>query len=134
MQIATAAKKKNLISLTPLIDIVFILLVFFMLVTNFTRYSYISMNISQDESDNIEIKSSSIIGLSATGEIHHDYKETTLGSLEEIINNKLMNNSHHMFFVKPSSKSKLDDTLAVIDLISIYAPENFTLLQDEMGM
>lgn len=48
MRIQATPRRKNIISLTPLIDIVFILLVFFMLTSSFTRQT--SVDIQQSES------------------------------------------------------------------------------------
>ncbi|MGK0476314.1 MAG: biopolymer transport protein ExbD, partial [Oleispira sp.] len=47
MVLSEKPKQRNLISLTPLIDVVFILLVFFMLTSSFVEWKFIDLGIGE---------------------------------------------------------------------------------------
>ena len=49
MKLTTSTTKRPQISLTPLIDVVFILLIFFMLVTKMTKHQSFDIDLPQDE-------------------------------------------------------------------------------------
>ena len=50
---------------------------------------------------------------------------------EEMIQTKVSSNSKHVFLVKPDPRTTLDKTLEVMDLIAVYTPQGFSLLQDK---
>ncbi len=53
----TQPRRRNMISLTPLIDVVFILLLFFMLSSNFTRWHQINVqSVTSSESQTPELR------------------------------------------------------------------------------
>ena len=89
MQIAEVRKQRSLISLTPLIDVVFILLVFFMLVTDFARFSTVSLSVAQDESAVDINQTSSIVQISRTGELRFDQEEIRFSQLTAYAKEKL---------------------------------------------
>lgn len=54
MLLNTQHKSKNIVSLTPLIDVVFIMLLFFMITSNFTQISQLEVNTSAQGGDSID--------------------------------------------------------------------------------
>ncbi len=130
MQISTVHNKRTLISLTPLIDVVFILLVFFMLATNLSRYASVSLNVVQDEEVMDLEQTSSIIEISSKGKIHFDQNEVELSKLKELIQKKLQKNSKHIFFIKPTEQTTIQNTILVLDELVPIAPNNISFLRD----
>ena len=130
MQIAAIHKQHNLISLTPLIDVVFILLVFFMLVTDFARFSIVTLNVAQDKSAVDTRQTSSIVQISSTGELRFDHKEIRFSQLTGYVKAKLAANKHHIFFIQPDDDTPLQDTVFVLDELGTLAPENISFLRD----
>ena len=62
MTMKKISKKKNLrINIIPLIDIIFLMLVFFMLATNFYEKRDIEFSIEKDISENSELKETIVI-------------------------------------------------------------------------
>lgn len=66
MNMPELERKKQLISLTPLIDIVFILLVFFMLASTFSQWSYIAVSISEDGETSLSVPQQTLLGVKAS--------------------------------------------------------------------
>ncbi len=130
MQISTVHNKRTLISLTPLIDVVFILLVFFMLATNLSRYASVSLNVVQDEEVMDLEQTSSIIEISSKGKIHFDQNEVEISKLKKLIQKKLQKNSKHIFFIKPTEQTTIQNTILVLDELVPIAPNNISFLRD----
>lgn len=126
---AVALKSKRKcrgISLTPLIDVVFILLVFFMLATNFEKYRTVEMlppaegkpQQVQQKPDNLLVE---VIG-------KDQYKvasETlTLADLQE----KLVDKKNHKVLIKTTNTASLQDLIILLDMTGILALEKVSLL------
>lgn len=130
MQISIAHKKRNLISLTPLIDVVFILLVFFMLVTSLSRYASVSLNVAQDEEAMDLQQTSSIIEISSQGKTYFDQNEVEISKLKELAEKKFQKNYKHIFFIKPTEQTTIQNTILVLDELVPIAPNNISFLRD----
>lgn len=59
--IQTQPQKNRWISLTPLIDVVFILLMFFMLTTQFSRYSVMNITVANSSDSNASVVTSDTV-------------------------------------------------------------------------
>lgn len=55
MKLTISTTRRPQISLTPLIDVVFILLIFFMLVTKMTKHQSFDINLPQDEHQSVPV-------------------------------------------------------------------------------
>ena len=95
-------EKKELISIniTPLIDIVFLLLVFFMLATSFIQKSTIEVNLNSGKSQIAEKKNVVTIILKKNGDISLNSKLIELSSIKKEIKNKLNQNAAYIFLIK----------------------------------
>ena len=133
MKVDLVTKKTAAISLTPLIDIVFILLVFFMLVTNLTQFSSVKLNLDPDDHEANEIKSSSIINVKHNGDLYHNHKKVVFEELNLIVEKMINTDAEHIFFIQPEPTVNLGQTLSIIDLVAQYGPQNFSLLQDNIN-
>ncbi len=75
-------KPQVMFNLTPLIDVVLILLIFFMLTTTFIYQSGININPPEAKSAAPEVKHALIISVTESGRIYLDNKEVFLYNLE----------------------------------------------------
>lgn len=131
MRITAVTNKRNLVNLTPLIDVVFILLIFFMLVTNFTRHAGITLNVAQEE-DVVDLQqTSSLIKISAAGTLYFNQQETDLEQLVGLVKENLSNNAKHIFFIQPADDLPLQNTILVLDELIPVASKNISFLRDE---
>ena len=133
MQIAEDSKKRNLISLTPLIDVVFILLIFFMLVTDFAKFSIVTLSVAQSETVTAVPQTSSVVRISTNGELRFDDQAINFSELVELASRKLAANPQHVFFIRPENDTLLQDTVFVLDELVPLAPDNISFLHDLTG-
>ncbi len=130
MQIAENSKKRNLISLTPLIDVVFILLIFFMLVTDFAKFSIVTLSVAQSETVTAVPQTSSVVRISTNGELRFDNQAINFSELVELASRKLATNHQHVFFIQPEDDTPLRDTVFVLDELVPLAPDNISFLHN----
>lgn len=130
MQIAEDSKKRNLISLTPLIDVVFILLIFFMLVTDFAKFSIVTLSVAQSETVTAVPQTSSVVRISVNGELRFDDLAINFSELVELASRKLAANHQHVFFIQPEDDTPLRDTVFVLDELVPLAPDNISFLHN----
>tara|TARA_B110000238_G_scaffold137703_1_gene148408 strand:+ start:123 stop:527 length:405 start_codon:yes stop_codon:yes gene_type:complete len=132
MQLFTKEKKNIEINVAPLIDIVFLLLIFFMLASEFTDFKTIDM-VSPSQI-NKEINKSNlpiIIELSENGNINIDSKEVKFNELPGIINKKLNNKKDNKVVVSTANETKVNVLIKVVDTIRKLGIENIALITKE---
>ena len=132
MQLFTKEKKNIEINVAPLIDIVFLLLIFFMLASEFTDFKTIDM-VSPSQK-NKEINKSDlpiIIELSENGIININSKEVKFNELPGIINKKLNNKKDNKVVVSTPTETKVNVLIKVVDTIRKLGIENIALITKE---
>ena len=128
-----AKKKKNIeINVAPLIDIVFLLLIFFMLTSEFTDFKTIDMISPNQSSTNIQNNDLPIIiNLSENGLIEIDKIEIKLEDLSETIQMKLLNSNNKKIVISTLNKTKINNLIIVVDTIRSLGIENIALITKE---
>ena len=128
-----AKKKKNIeINVAPLIDIVFLLLIFFMLTSEFTDFKTIDMISPNQSNTNIQKNDLPIIiNLSENGLIEIDKIEVKLEDLSETIQMKLLNSKNEKIVISTLNKTKINNLIIVVDTIRSLGIENIALITKE---
>ena len=127
-------EEKELISIniTPLIDIVFLLLVFFMLATSFIQKSTIEVNLSSGETVQIENqKNNVVLILNKTGKI---YLNNKLISISNIKNEKIKiidNKPEQKFLIKSHKKIAVQKVIRLIEEVRLAGTDNIKLVNLE---
>ena len=126
-------KKKNIeINVAPLIDIVFLLLIFFMLTSEFTDFKTIDMISPNQSNTNIQKNDLPIIiNLSENGLIEIDKIEIKLEDLSETIQMKLLNSNNKKIVISTLNKTKINNLIIVVDTIRSLGIENIALITKE---
>jgi len=126
-------KKKNIeINVAPLIDIVFLLLIFFMLTSEFTDFKTIDMISPNQSSTNIQNNDLPIIiNLSENGLVEIDKIEIKLEDLSETIQMKLMNSKNKKIVISTLNETKINNLIIVVDTIRSLGIENIALITKE---
>ena len=126
-------KKKNIeINVAPLIDIVFLLLIFFMLTSEFTDFKTIDMISPNQSSTSIQNNDLPIIiNLSEDGLIEIDKIEIKLEDLSETIQMKLMNSKNKKIVISTLNETKINNLIIVVDTIRSLGIENIALITKE---
>ena len=122
-------EKKELISIniTPLIDIVFLLLVFFMLATSFIQRSTMEVNLSSGTSQIIEKKNVITIILKKDGNISLNTKLIDLLNIKKEITKKLEQNSNYIFLIKCHKKVEVQKIIRLIEEIRLAGTNKIQL-------
>ena len=123
-------EKKELISIniTPLIDIVFLLLIFFMLATSFIQKSTIEVNLSSGTSQSIEKKNVITIILKKDGNISLNTKLIDLLNIKKEITKKLEQNSNYIFLIKCHKKVEVQKIIRLIEEVRMAGTDKIQLI------
>ena len=126
-------KKKNIeINVAPLIDIVFLLLIFFMLTSEFTDFKTIDMISPNQSNANIQKNDLPIIiNLSEKGIIEIDKSEIKLEELSETIQMKLLNSKNNKIIISTLNETKINNLIILVDTIRNLGIENIALITKE---
>lgn len=132
MAILTKKKKNIEINVAPLIDIVFLLLIFFMLTSEFTDFKTIDMISPNQSSTSIQKNDLPIIiNLSEDGLVEIDKIEIKLEDLSETIQMKLLNSNNKKIVISTLNKTKINNLIIVVDTIRSLGIENIALITKE---
>ena len=123
-------EKKELISIniTPLIDIVFLLLVFFMLATSFIQKSTMEVNLSTGKSQIAEKKNIVTIILKKNGDISLNSELIELSSIKKEIKKKLDQNAAYTFLINSHKKVKVQRIIRLIEEIRLAGANKIQLI------
>ena len=106
------------INVAPLIDIVFLLLIFFMLASEFTDFKTIDLVSPIESNTNIEItKLPIIINLSESGTIHVNSETIEKNNLSNFLKTTLTENSSKKVVINTDENTKINLLIDIIDII-----------------
>ena len=127
-------EEKELISIniTPLIDIVFLLLVFFMLATSFIQKSTIEVNLSSGETVQIENqKNNVVLILNKTGKIYLNNKLISISNIKDEIIKIIDNKPEHKILIKSHKKIAVQKVIRLIEEVRLAGTDNIKLVNLE---
>lgn len=127
-------EEKELISIniTPLIDIVFLLLVFFMLATSFIQKSTIEVNLSSGETIQIENqKNNVILILNKKGQVYLNNKLINISNIKNEIIKIIDNKPEHKILIKSHKKIAVQKVIRLIEEVRLAGTDNIKLVNLE---
>ena len=127
-------EEKELISIniTPLIDIVFLLLVFFMLATSFIQKSTIEVNLSSGKTIKIDNeKNTAIVILNKKGLIYLNNKLINVTNIRKEINNIVEKNPKYRILIKSHKKIPVQKVIRLIEEVRLAGTDNIKLVNLE---
>ena len=131
MEISEEPKQRNLISLTPLIDVVFILLVFFMLASSFVEWKFIELGITKSETVALDITSQSFITVGFDEQYTLNEEQLSLEIIVSRVNHQIRQQLDHPVLIKPANDLPLQQLVTVLDAVGKVAGSNISLIKDE---
>lgn len=125
MQLSSPRRRRPLVSLTPLIDVVFILLVFFMLATNFADWRSLTLSASAATTGGSASSTSdaTIVGIGVDGAVTLDGEPVALQALSV----RLSVRRDDRILVRPEDDTPLQHIVSVLDLLEVAGIDNATL-------
>ena len=115
MQLKKPKRPIHLLNVTPLIDVVFILLVFFMLATSFAQYRLIGVDTPQETEISRDEQGSVVILLTADGGMEFDGEPIDPAALEASIQGVLAIDPLRGFLVRPEAGVSLQTAVTAFD-------------------
>ena len=131
MNFSKSHTKRPLISLTPLIDVVFILLIFFMLASSFTEWEFIKLGLGEPESLPNVAKSQSLITVDFEARYTLNGEKLSLETIAHKINEQVRLQGDHPVLIKPVDDLPLQQIVTILDRIGEMAGANISLVKDE---
>ena len=104
------------ISLTPIIDVVFILLIFFMLATNFQNFNKTDINLTKSSAaSTVTDKKVFIIAFDDNSNFKLGNQDMTMEQIKEKILYETKSDQNYAVVVKPEDNTKFQTTLYVLE-------------------
>lgn len=103
------------VNISPLIDMVFLLLIFFVVTTSFVKESGIEVSRSTASTAEIKEKASVMIGVSTEGEIYMEGKKVDVRSVRGLVERALAEDPEAGIVVVADKGSKTGDVVRVMD-------------------
>lgn len=137
MQFKRQVKDEDGINLTPLIDVVFLLLIFFMVSTTFTKETHLKLNLPEAEGEvqpelpeKIEVVINASGGYSVNGE---GLVNTQLKTLMAAIEQKGQGNTDLPFVITADAKVPYESVMAAMDAAGRLGYVNISMTAKKPG-
>lgn len=127
MQFGQQRSTARLISLTPLIDVVFILLIFFMLTTSFLDWRSVDLSITSGVGTAESADRAILIDLLADGSMTVGSSPVTIRALPAILKIKLEGNREQRVVIRSEPGVPLQRAIDALDLIRSTGAINVSL-------
>ena len=124
---ADAPRRRNLIGLTPLIDVVFILLVFFMLTSSFLQWRAIDLATPGAAGDGGGMKGAMLVVVGQDG-LRLGSQSLTLAGVVERVSARLSDNPDQRVFVRADEGVPLQAAVTVLDGLRAAGTQNLSLI------
>lgn len=132
MEIQGLTSRHKTPNLTPLIDIVFLLLVFFMLTAHFVKDQSLDIALPEaDSAENFEEQDALEIVINNEGEILVDEKMIKSDELEASMQQALQGRSNKQVILRGDKNSKLDLTVQVMDAARKAGAESLDIITSQ---
>ena len=129
----SGSKSKIRVNLTPLIDVVFILLIFFMLVSSFSQWRELPLELSTATSVSNSNPSISFVVLQRTEVISLNKQAITLKELLETLSAKLAVDAKHKIMLRAEQGVPLQQLISVLEKLKALAANNVSLAKNEVS-
>ena len=129
MDLGIPSPPKRKVSLTPLIDVVFILLLFFMLASSFIEWREIDLNVASNKSSVLQDNPPLVVRVTHDG-LTLKGKQLSSQAFIEKISVLLQNNSELIVVLRPQTTIPLQQIVTLLDLIREQGVKNVSFARD----
>ena len=113
--ISSAVAEEEDINLTPMLDVVFILLIFFIVTANFIKETGLEVNRPDAETSNIQENAAILIAIGATNDIWIDGRRVDVRQVKANITKLLADNPQGSVVIQADEKAQADAIIQVMD-------------------
>lgn len=121
---------KRIVGLTPLIDVVFILLVFFMLVSNFNQFNAIAVNApAPSAGQDSKMEGALLIRLNEYGEIDIAGRPVAWDEVAALVKKALAERPEQQVLIKPHAELAIQEVVNLLDELALIGVSHFSFLR-----
>ncbi|MEO1955995.1 MAG: biopolymer transporter ExbD [Gammaproteobacteria bacterium] len=113
--ISSAVAEEEDINLTPMLDVVFILLIFFIVTANFIKEPGLEVNRPDAETSSIQENAAILIAIGSTNDIWIDGRRIDVRQVKANITKLLADNPKGTVVIQADEKATADSIIAVMD-------------------
>jgi len=114
-------------NMAPLIDMIFILLIFFLVTTSFVRESGVEVQRPVAQTAKTKDQATMIIGIDAQGHVHMDGKRVDLRSVRALMERHLMEAPKGSVIIAADRHSRTDTLIQVLDACRLAGAKNISV-------
>lgn len=127
MQFGQPRPSGRLISLTPLIDVVFILLVFFMLASSFLDWRTVDLSVSSGVGAETSTQRAILVSLRSDGSVAVGSEPVATQTLRSVMTEKLADSSEQLVVIRSDPGVPLQRAVDTLDLVRSIGATNVSL-------
>jgi biopolymer transport protein ExbD len=116
MRVRRRPRDLTLLNVTPLIDVVFILLVFFMLTTNFARFRLIGIDTPEEREVLMDATAAVVIAVRADGTLAYDGETASADEVSRKVAGLVAIDPGRTFLVRPDKGVTMQEALDAFQL------------------
>jgi biopolymer transport protein ExbD len=121
------------VNMSPLIDMVFLLLIFFVVTTSFVKESGIEVSRSTASTAEVKEKASVMIGVSSEGEVYMEGKQVDVRSVRGLVERALAEDPEAGVVVVADKGSETGDVVKVMDQCRLAGAASVSLAAKREG-
>lgn len=115
------------LDITPMLDIVFIMLIFFIVTTSFVKESGISVNSPSASSAVSQDKASIFVAINNNGDVWIDKRQVDVATVRAIIARMHTNNPEGSVVIQADKEVNADQLMNVMDQVRLAGVKNIAL-------
>lgn len=119
------------IKLTALIDIVFLLLIFFLLASNFVTQQGISIIVPEVESKDEKISTELVINIDSSGMLYFGNNLVDLEQLFKLLQSQIESLSIDTVIIQADRRVEYDSVIQAIDVAKLAGAKNLLLVTEQ---
>ena len=119
------------INIGPLIDMVFILLIFFVITTNFTRQTGIDVTKPKAQTAQSQGQKVILVGISREGTIHAYGRQMSPERLQSLVQEEVMKKPDLSVVIVSDRQAELGKAVQVMDICSLAGAKKVSLSADK---
>ena len=112
---AAAREEESEINLTPMLDVVFIMLIFFIVTANFIKEPGLEVNRPDSDTSEIQENAAILIAIGATNDIWIDGRRVDVRQVKANITKLLADNPQGSVVIQADEKAQADAIIQVMD-------------------
>ena len=118
------------INVAPLLDMVFILLIFFVITTTFSRQTGVDVTKPQAQSAQFQGDQTLMVGISREGTIHVHGKQVSSEALSQIVSRELVRRGDLSVVIVADRSSELGRSIEVMDICTMAGVARVSVAAD----